>query len=99
MLYTCVEGRIFQIEPVFTVEKCVEKEVVKVVEKEVERIVEKKVEVIKEVCCCKDKCHHHHQVVCCTPCGCNSGCGGGCNMKIEPKEAEIKINVKVEEKC
>ncbi|KAJ1807240.1 hypothetical protein LPJ56_004949 [Coemansia sp. RSA 2599] len=87
MIYTCVEGRIFQIEPVFTVEKCVEK----VVEKEVEKIVEKKVEVIKEVCCCESKCHHHHQVVCCNPCG--------CNMKIQPKEAEIKISVKVEEKC
>ncbi|KAJ2270489.1 hypothetical protein GGH14_005176 [Coemansia sp. RSA 370] len=59
-IFTCLEGRIFQIEPAFIVEKCVEK----VVEKEVIKEVVKEVEVVKE-----------------------------------PKDAEIKIKVTVEEQC
>ncbi|KAJ2140435.1 hypothetical protein IW142_005415 [Coemansia sp. RSA 564] len=43
-IFTCLEGRIFQIEPAFIVEKCVEK----VVEKEVIKEVVKEVEVVKE---------------------------------------------------
>ncbi|KAJ2403699.1 hypothetical protein J3F80_005354 [Coemansia sp. RSA 2526] len=39
-IFTCLEGRIFQIEPAFIVEKCVEK----VVEKEVIKEVVKEVE-------------------------------------------------------
>ncbi|KAJ2660457.1 hypothetical protein IWW48_002921 [Coemansia sp. RSA 1200] len=97
VIYTCVEGRVFQIEPAFIVEKCVEK------------VVEKKVEVIKEVCCCGGKDghhihheHHHHHGCGCGGC-CSGGCGGGCGGCkcegiVKPKDAEIKIKVTVEEK-
>ncbi|KAI8322378.1 hypothetical protein GQ54DRAFT_150014 [Martensiomyces pterosporus] len=79
MIYTCLEGRIFQIEPVFTVEKCVEKVV--------EKVVEKKVEVIKEVCCCGGHHHHHHG-------GCGCGCGGHKKPKDAEIKIKVSVEEK-----
>ncbi|KAJ2305672.1 hypothetical protein IWW55_001814 [Coemansia sp. RSA 2706] len=99
-IFTCLEGRVFQIEPAFIVEKCVEK----VVEKEVIKEVVKEVEVIKEKCCCGDgghqhHHHHHHHGGCgCHSCRCHCGCGGppgDCYHK--PKDLKLEVDVKVKD--